>query len=160
MAWNIDSISAERRGILLKRFPDAATHVIDHMVELEAALYPFAYTLGCLDGGFRRGTTASSMLFPFETEGGLGLYYDKEKGSVAERELPPLSEMYREPGQWSLADSPTIMPGERLDDSLEVMAVHGHEFAASVGCGSIEMRDVRRAHALLFGAKQRDGDAQ
>src|SRR4051812_45876066 len=65
MGWDIEAIKDQCRQRARARFADADKDMLlEAIVEREAALYPFAVTLGSLNEESQRGTWVDSELFP------------------------------------------------------------------------------------------------
>lgn len=147
--WNRDSIREERRkSILEKNY--SPEEMIERMVELETALYPFVYVLGALNQESWRGTHATSHLFPMLTESGKMQNYTD--GKIVEIDIPTEESLHEV--EAFEEDSIIINDGRKLNDMFEIMATHQQAPGAYIGCGSIVMGDVRHAIDLLYPKKE------
>lgn len=147
--WNYDSIKEERAKKVVEKFGEASKEqLLERLIELETAIFPFKYTLTAItnadDDTGRYGVYATSKLFAFEPDdqpyrfmkhsGEIG------KGSVyldVEDKDLHLHDYYEE-------ESITIYQGDKLDDSVEILAVHSSGAGCYIGCGHITVGDVRR----------------
>ena len=145
--WNKESIAKERREKAIVNLAGADhEQLIERIVALETALYPFAYVCGSLNEKAWRGTNATSKLFPMLSDNEKFLVY--EDGKSVEGEKIPESKLHEV--EYYEADSIYIEDGTTLDDDFDILSVHQQAPGAYVGCGSITMSDVRAAVALIF----------
>ena len=150
--WKIDNITAERRKKASVKFPDAGSDVLDHIANVEAALYCLAYPLSDLDiePGPRRDAWMTSKMFPSNFDGikeGEFAVYDKDAKDFVSTDIP-LEKLHEV--EYEVAESIYVKDGSKLSDDFEVLAVHQNAIAAYVGCGGIWMKDIRRAAKLLW----------
>jgi hypothetical protein len=162
MSWNHEGIAAKRRNLLREEFgedvvdsPDVKiAQLINYIVELETALYPFAYVCGSLNEKSWRGTHATSKLFPSLDDNGNFMIYQPaaEDGSSESTMLSvktiPEDRFHKE--DYEEEESITINDGTLLHDDFEILAVHQQAPGAYVGCGNITMRDVRYAINVMW----------
>lgn len=151
MSWDIEKITRERAiaGESLK----GATmeQVLSRLAEVEAALYALTAPLSSLDiaPGPRCSAYATSKLFPSVFDGIKEDHYpvyDHEKHDFVSTDIPDekLHEI-----SYSMADSISIVDGSKLHDDFSIIHVHQSGMCSYTSCGGIQMRDVRRAAALL-----------
>lgn len=150
--WRIDDIKAERKAAAEKRFENSDhAALIDYIAEIEAALYTLAYPLSELDvvPGPRRSAWVSSKLFPdtFGESEFDGKYAVYSNGKFVAKDIPD-TELHTI--GYATADSILIVDGSKLSDDFEVIAVHQNAIGAYICCGSIWMKDIRRAAKLLW----------
>lgn len=150
--WKIETITAERREKAKAKFPNAGDAALDHIANVEGALYCLAYPLHNLDiePGPRRNAWMTSKMFPAQFDSIKDqefAVYDKEaKDFVSTVILPEnLHEV-----EYEVSESIGITDGSKLSDDFEVLAVHQNAIAAYIGCGGIWMKDIRRAAKLLW----------
>lgn len=152
MGWRIDDIKAERKAAAEKRFESSdRAALIDHIADIEAALYTLASPLSGLDivPGPKRSAWATSKLFPDtfgKSEFG-GKYAVCSDGKFIAKDIPD-TELHAI--EYATIDSIQIADGSKLSDDFEVIAVHQNAIAAFICCGSISMKDIRRAAELLW----------
>lgn len=151
-SWNLDKIRKDRRELAEKNFASASREeLLDRLAEVEMNLYVMTYTLSELDidPGPRRNAWVSSNLFPcWSDDETKVLTIEKEEPRVAYRDIPP-TERWHET-EFSSAESLSITDGSKIHDDFEILAVHQNTPGAYVGCGNIQMGDVRRAARLLW----------
>lgn len=154
--WKFDDITKERRAKAEDSLAGATTdQLLDHIAKVEAALYTLTYSLNDLDiePGPRRSARATSKLFPSQFDhipDGLFAVYNSDKHEF-EATTIPVEELHAV--QYAEAESISIEDGSKLSDDFEIIAVHQSAPCAYVGCGSIWMRDVRRAASILWPPK-------
>ena len=147
--WNKEKIAKQRRELTeesLKGF--SKDQLIDRIIALEIALYPFAYVYGSLDAKPWRGSATSSKLFPMLSEKGNFLVYKDSDSEEIEKDKLLESEYHNT--DYYTEDSLIIMDGTSLHDDFMLLEVSQSAPGAHINCGSISMRDVRDATKLLF----------
>ncbi len=153
--WNHSTIADERRKIWLPLANQIdPIKLVERIVQLEVALYPFVTCMGSLDDESWRGTHASSKLFPFLSEDEKFQVYqtadsDGNRGSTKEIDPESVPENELHTLEYYCEDSICIKNGKDLDDLFEVISVHQQAPGAYVGCGSICMGDIRHASTVL-----------
>lgn len=150
-AWNLDKIRAGRREFAEKRFKEfTREQLLERLVEVETSLYVMTYTLNELDilPALRGDAWMTSNLFPVMDDDGKVLTIEDSEPRVEYRELPPPEKWHET--EFCHADSLSIQDGSKLSDEFEILSVHQNAPAAYIGCGNIEMGDVRRAAKLLW----------
>lgn len=151
--WKIDDITAERRKKAEDRFRTAhRDELLDHIAKVEAALYTMALPLSDLDieAGPRRSAYVSSKLFPAKIEGVPDGKYTVWNSDKKELEATAIPDDHLHEFEYAEAESISIMDGSKLNDDFPVISVHQNAIASYIYCGSIHMRDIRRAAALLW----------
>lgn len=140
MGWNHDSILKNRREAVAVRYGMADREaLLERIAELEAALYPFAYTLGSLDCAHDEtihGAIASSALFPFQeddTPDDHVLVFDKETRELLPQKLDVAQAHLVEYETCESFELPA--DGNPLDGSFDIMSVMQSAPCASIGCG-------------------------
>lgn len=152
MGWKIEAIKAERLKLAAGKFAGASPDVLDHIAEVETALYCLAYPLSELDmaPAHRCNVWMSSKMFPAQFDDikdGEFAVYDKAVGDFKSTVLP--TEKLHEV-DYATAEGINLMDGTKISDDFEILSVHQNAPCAYVGCGSIWMKDVRRAAKLLW----------
>ena len=148
MGWKYDDIAKQLKIKVESLFKDADNAVLlERIVALETALYPFVQVMGSLNEKSWRGTTASSKLFPMLSESNQFLVYDAELKEAKEVSVIPESELHHV--EYYTEDSLSIVDGAQLHDDFEILSVHQSAPGAYIGCGSISMKDIRHAQAIL-----------
>lgn len=142
--WNRTSIREERKK-KLEVLSLSREQLIERVLELETALYPFVYVLGSLNDKSWRGTMANSKLFPFKSEDDCFQVYKEGKTE----DYKKLSESDLHDIDYFEEDSIIIEDGSQLNDLFSILEVNQQAPGASVGCGSIVMGDVRYAKQIF-----------
>ena len=144
--WNKEKIANSQRDANASWVSSADRNsLIERIIALETALYPFAYVFGSLDSKSWRGTTATSKLFPLYSEGDKLLVY--RDGKSVEIDTPSEEEWHKI--SFYESDSLTIEDGSKIHSNFELFSVHQQAPGAYVGCGAISMGDVRDAVEVL-----------
>ncbi len=148
-AWNKECIAEKRKELAEETLKDFnRDQLIDRIVALETALYPFAYVYGSLDSNTWRGVSATSKLFPMFSEKGNFLVY--KDGASVEIRKDKLSESEYHTVDYYTEDSVPITDGTNLHDDFTLLSVGQEASGAHISCGSISMGDVRDATKLIF----------
>ncbi len=158
MSWNIGSIAKERREKADELYKNAnRDDLLTRIVQLETALYPFAYVFGALDDRPTKGMMATSDLFAMTNGHGQMLQY--RDGNSHPIEQPAADQLHST--EYYKHESLNICSGDpAFNDGLSVFAVHQYEGAAYCSCGDITMADVRRIKALIWPTPARAGHGE
>jgi hypothetical protein len=150
MSWKYDSIAKQRAEKAAARFAAADREtLIARIVALETALYPYVVALSSVLEKSWRGTTASSKLFPMRPEDSdhkfLVSNLETRKSESIDIPEEKLAEIrYYETESLSIAD------GSKLGDDFTLLAFHQQAPGAYVGCGSIDVADVKYTLKVFY----------
>lgn len=144
--WNRESIRSERKA-KLDALNLTKEQLIERVLDLETALYPFTYTLGSINNESWRGTNVTSKLFPMLGDDNEYLVFEPGGGTKHIKAIPE-SELHIT--DYYEHDSIYIKNGSNLDDLFDVLSVHQQAPGAYIGCGSVTMGDVRYAVGIMY----------
>lgn len=156
MDWKHEDIRSKRRKIAEEQFAGADRDaILDHIAEVETALYTLAYPLSGIDveKGPYCGASVRSKLFPLEPENGDSPFcvFNKETNKFDSKEIPE-DRLHAE--DYETADSIQIRDGSKLSDEFPIISVHQSALASSIYYGAVFLGDVRKAVALLERARK------
>lgn len=147
--WNHEKLRNKRieKAAADKLIDLSKEELIKKIIDLETALYPFAYTLGSIDANPPRGLTITSNLFAELDENRHHQIWDDEKKQfVSVKDLP---EKDRHKHEYVEAEA-AVNKGADLDDSFSIIYVQQEFYGGCAMCGTINMSDIRIAKNLLF----------
>lgn len=160
MGWNHKTLDAIFRKRASDMYADKSnTELIDRIIQLEVAAYGFDHTLYSLNEESWRGTHATSPLFPSTQEDEQhrttvfvfsvdGNYKHELSGKRIPIKDIAESDLHRY--EYGERESIDIKDGRQLDDDFDIIAVHQQAPGAYVGCGSIDMGDIRHLNKVLY----------
>lgn len=147
--FNIDSIRDWTRNNLTESLSKLTKEqLIDHIIELHTAIYPFNAVLGAIvedSGGY---TSVSSGLFPLldDNENYLTLNRGATEPTVIGKDIPT-SELHAV--DYFKESSIPIDDGTKLNDAFVILSAFQSVSVASIFCGTITARDVRHLEKVL-----------
>lgn len=161
MGWRHEDIRAERRKIAEEQFAGADRDaLLDHIADVETALFTLAYPLSGLDveKGPYCSASARSKLFPLQEGGDESSPFCAFNAGTNKFEAKSIPDERLHLEDYEQSDSIRILDGSKLSDEFPIISIHQSAMAASIYYGAVFMGDVRKAVALLWPArKDREG---
>ncbi|SRR6266481_8244016 len=150
MSWNMENIKAKIKQEVEFRFDNSLyKELLEYIIELKSAMYPFMMTLGALDdnmsGNFQC-TYINSKLFPtLDGEGKFQVFTNSGELEIINK--PKENELHTV--NYLTEESLFLKAGHELSDEFMVLSVHQTDVGSTIYCGSIVMEDVRRLCKLV-----------
>ena len=121
--------------------------LIDRILDLETALYPFTRVLSVISGPIENDPIASSKLFPERTEEGFLYTYNQAGEPATEYKGIPNEKLHDI--EYETTTGIVFSNNGLLDDKFPIIHFHQSYEIASMFSGDICVGDVRHAQYLM-----------